>query len=176
MATTITHLDAVSAEEAVDELTALLIDAVAAGASLGFQHPLVPDEAQAYWQTVVADLAAQRLWLAVAVTDHRALVGSVQMRFPPLPNGRHRAEVEKLLVLRSHRRQGIGDSLLAFAETAAIADGRTLLFLEVRDGSGAERLYARRGWTKVGVIPGHARYPRGGFAGTAIWYTTLPQP
>jgi hypothetical protein len=42
----------------------------------------------------------------------------------------------------------------------------------VTDGD-AERLYARLGWQRVGVIPGYALWPHGGLCDTTYFYKTL---
>jgi acetyltransferase len=54
--------------------------------------------------------------LSVALPVDR-VVGSVQLELPSKSNARHRAELQKLLVLRTARRQGrdIADALSQFA-------------------------------------------------------------
>ena len=59
------------------------------------------------------------------------------------------------------------------AEAAAREAGKTLLVLDTATGGDAERLYARLGWQRVGVIPGYALWPQGGLCATTI---LLPQP
>ena len=59
-------------------LIVLLVDAVGAGASLGFHAPLDPLEAAAYWRTVAADLATGSRLLVVAEADGQ-LVGCGQL-------------------------------------------------------------------------------------------------
>jgi hypothetical protein len=59
------------------------------------------------------------------------------------------------------------------AEAAARECGRTLLVLDAVTGGDAERLYARLGWTRVGVIPGYALMPRGEPCSTTIFYREL---
>ncbi len=39
----------------------------------------------------------------------------------------------------------------------------------------AERLYARAGWTRVGVIPAYARLPDGGLCDTVVFYKRLAE-
>jgi hypothetical protein len=46
------------------------------------------------------------------------------------------------------------------------------LVLDTASGD-AERLYARMGWTLVGVIPDYALWPGGGFCGTSVFYRKL---
>ena len=73
-------------------------------------------------------------------------------------NGRHRAEIAKLLVHRRARGRGLGRRLLAAAEEGAAAAGRPCRCC-TETGSPAERLYATAGWTRVGAIPQHATDP-----------------
>jgi GNAT superfamily N-acetyltransferase len=65
-----------------------------------------------------------------------------------MPNASHRAEVQKLLVLRSWRRQGIGLALMTAIEQAARQTGRSLLVLDTRLGmrrSSCTHVWATRG-------------------------------
>ena len=50
--------------------------------------------------------------------------------------------------------------------------GKTLLVLDTANGD-AERLYARLGWRRCGVIPGYALLPGGGLCDTTFYYRTL---
>jgi hypothetical protein len=67
----------------------------------------------------------------------------------------------------------VGAALLQAAESAARAAGRTLLVLDTVSGGDGERLYARLGWQRVGVIPGYALWPRGGLCDTTYFYKAL---
>jgi acetyltransferase len=88
-------------------------------------------------------------------------------------NGLHHAEVQKLLVLRSHRRHGIGQALMTAVEEAALQGRRYLLVLDTRLGYDAERLYTRMGYLRVGVIPQFARSSTGTLAAAVIFYRDL---
>jgi ribosomal protein S18 acetylase RimI-like enzyme len=78
-----------------------------------------------------------------------------------------------MLVHRRARRRGLGEALMRAAEAAARECGKRLLVLDTANPD-AERLYARAGWTRVGVIPGYALLPHGGLCGTAYYYRELP--
>jgi acetyltransferase len=152
-------------------LSALLIDAVHGGASVGFLAPLDRARADAYWREVFAGLgAASWLWVARQGT---LVVGSVQLALGTRENGRHRAEVQKLFVLRSHRGRGVATQLMTVLEAAAREAGRTLLVLDTEAGSGAEAFYARHGWQRVGEIPDYAADPAGVLHPTALHYKRL---
>jgi hypothetical protein len=62
--------------------------------------------------------------------------------------------------------------LLAAAESAARAAGKTLLVLDTASGD-AERLYAKLGWQRCGVIPDYALLPAGGLCDTTFFYRAL---
>jgi GNAT superfamily N-acetyltransferase len=77
-----------------------------------------------------------------------------------------------MLVHRRARRLGVGAALLQAAESAARESGRTLLVLDTAS-DGAERLYARCGWQRVGTIPDYALMPDGALCATAVYYKRL---
>jgi GNAT superfamily N-acetyltransferase len=79
-----------------------------------------------------------------------------------------------MLVHRRARRHGVGAALLAAAESAALDAGKTLLVLDTASGD-AERLYAKLGWQRCGVIPDYALLPAGGFCDTTFFYRALKQ-
>jgi hypothetical protein len=58
------------------------------------------------------------------------------------------------------------------AEATARECGKTLLVLDTASDE-AERLYARLGWVRVGVIPDYALLPRGGLCHTTVFYRDL---
>ncbi len=165
-------LDETQANERLPELVALLQDAVEGDASIGFLPPLSAEVAEAYWRPVIADLGAQSRFL-VAALDQGRLVGAVQLELAAKPNARHRAEVQKLLVLRSHRRLGIGQRLMQEIERQAGRVGRRLLVLDTRHGDDAERLYRRLGFQEAGVIPHYALNGQGGADATVVFYKLL---
>ena len=169
----IRSLTAAEAREAVDDLTRILRDAVASGVSLGFMTPLDESALQRYWQHTIAQVEAGERILLVARAEDGALVGSAQLHLTATPNARHRAEVQKVCVLRSARGQGIGTQLMLAIEEEARAAGRTLLVLDTRKGSVAEGLYRRLGYQEVGVIPGHARTVDGSLVTSVFFYRTL---
>ena len=90
------------------DLGTLLIECVEAGASIGFMAPLAADEAEAYWRKVDSDLpGGSRLILVARETPGGPIVGSAQLVLEARANGRHRAEVQKVMVRPAHRRRGL---------------------------------------------------------------------
>ncbi len=169
----IDSLTAAEARDAIDDLSLVLRDAVASGVSLGFVTPLDESTVRHYWQGVIAQIEARSRILLVARAEDGKLVGSAQLNLAMAPNGRHRAEVQKVCVLRSARGQGIGTQLMRAIEAAAQAAGRTLLVLDTRKGSIAEGLYRKLGYIEGGVIPGYARTVNGTLVAAAFFYRTL---
>jgi ribosomal protein S18 acetylase RimI-like enzyme len=154
-------------------LSALLVDAVAGGASIGFLPPLGEGEAAAYWDTVAASLGEGSRLLLVARPPEGGVIGSVQLDLAMRVNARHRAEVVRLMVHRRARRQGLGRALMLAIEEEARRLGRTTLVLDTRQGDPSEALYQSLGWTLAGTIPRYARSAGGTLDGTAIYYRLL---
>ena len=155
----------------LDALAEVLADCVAGGASVGFMHPLSPQRARAFWQHVAADVARGDRALLVA-EDADGPCGTVQRVLAQPESQPHRADLAKMLVHRRARRRGTGAALLAAAEDAARARGRTLLLLDTASAD-AERLYARAGWVRCGTVPGYALWPQGGPCDTTFFYRRL---
>jgi hypothetical protein len=59
------------------------------------------------------------------------------------------------------------------AEEAARRAGKTVLVLDTVTGSDGERLYARLGWQRVGVIPNYALWPQGGLCDTTYFHKQI---
>ena len=149
-------------------LCRLLIDAVNGGASVGFLAPMSYETALSYWQHLFANLNdGLVLWVAEADGE---IVGSAQLDLCGKENGRHRAEIQKLFVMRTHRGVGISSALMQTAETFARTDGRTLLVLDTQAGSVAESVYQHLGWQKVGEIPDYAASPNGELHATSYFF------
>ena len=111
--------------------------------------------------------------ILLAAIDSIGLIGSVQLDLATMPNARHRAEVMKLMVHRRARHQGVGQVLLRALEDEARAAGRQLLVLDTRVGDAAERLYAKMGYARAGIIPRYARSSSGTLDGTVFMYRWL---
>jgi ribosomal protein S18 acetylase RimI-like enzyme len=149
-------------------LARLLTAVVDEGASVGFLPPLAVDEAEVYWGA----LPEPATRLLVAEEDGR-IVGTVQLQLAERANGRHRAEVAKLLVVPARRRRGIGRALMDRMEEVAWGEGRTLLVLDTREGDASNALYRSLGYVEVGRIPAYARSADGRLDGTVIYYKLL---
>jgi GNAT superfamily N-acetyltransferase len=153
-------------------LAEVLIDCVQGGASVTFMKPLPQAKAVEFWRGVADGVRRGERALLVAEAGG-AVVGTVQLILAQPENQPHRADLSKMLVHRRARRGGVGAALLAGAEEVARDCGKSLLVLDTASLD-AERLYARQGWQRCGVIPGYAQWPDGGLCDTAIFYRTLP--
>jgi GNAT superfamily N-acetyltransferase len=158
-------------EAVIEQLAVVLVDCVEGGASVSFMHPLSLPRAREYWRTIAADVEKRARALLVA-EDASGIVGTVQVVLDQPENQPHRADISKMLVHRRARRRGIGAALMRAAEDVARQSGRSLLVLDTASVD-AERLYARLGWTLVGVVPDYALWPEGGFCSTSFYYRQL---
>lgn len=171
-ATTIRELDAAEAETRLSELADLLVDAVAQGASVNFLAGFTREEGRAFWRKQLAEIAAGEKRLFVGERNGR-LTATVMLIYASQPNAPHRAEIGKMLVLSSERRQGLGRRLLAAAEAEALKAGRTLLMLDTESGSAGDRLYRSCGWSEYGRVPDHAYRTDRRLAETTMFYKRL---
>ncbi len=165
-------LGAAEAEARIGQLTAILRDAVENGASVNFMAGLTEEEAVAFWRGQLAGIADATRTLLVAERGGR-IVGTVVLTLAPQPNAPHRAEIGKMLVHSSLRRQGLGRRLLEEAEAVARRQRRTLLLLDTQTGSAGEELYRRCGWTEYGVVPNHSHVPEGGLSPATFFYKEI---
>ena len=168
----IRRLGATEVHAHLDGLAAVLVDCVAGGASVSYLAPFSHEQARAAFEAFAAEVEQGRRLLLGAFAEGR-LVGTVQVILALPPNQPHRAEIAKLLVHRSARRRGIAQLLMEHAEADARAEGKTLLVLDTVTGDNAERLYARLGWTRVGVIPGYTLYPDGRPCDTTVFWKAV---
>ncbi len=172
MTATFRILGAEDARAAIPNLSDVLVDCVAGGASLGFMLPFDTKDAEAYWREIAQAIEAGSIILAVAEVDGK-VVGTVQVGLASRANQPHRGDLMKLLVHRSARGLGLSRTLMETVEAEAASRGRTLLVLDTATGSPAESIYPRFGWERVGVIPDYAMWPQGGFCGTTLFYKRI---
>jgi GNAT superfamily N-acetyltransferase len=168
----IRRLDAPEAKARMDELTDILLDCVAGGAGVSFMANMTRDEARAFWEKIAAGVASGARVLLVAEQVGR-LVGTVQVLPSGIPNQPHRADLSKMLVHRKARNKGVGAALLKAAEAEALKNGWWLLVLDTAVDSAGDRLYARGGWNRVGIIPNYALWPDGRLCPTRYYYKDL---
>ncbi len=159
-------------ETQLDGLAEVLFDCVAGGASVGYMAPFSFDDARAEFEHWAAEAARGHRAILAAFVEGE-LVGTAQLILALPANQPHRAEVARVLVHRSARRRGIARLLMERLELEARAEGRTLLVLDAVSDGDAARLYARLGWTEVGMIPGYALFPDGRPCDTTVFWKAL---
>jgi ribosomal protein S18 acetylase RimI-like enzyme len=151
------------------ELAEVLHACVQDGASVGFVHPFARTEALSFWQELAGTVASGERLVLVARMEGR-IAGTAQLILAQQPNGRHRAEVSKVLVHPEWRRRGIAQALMRAVEDEARRRGRSLLVLDTKTGSAAQALYAGLGWQRVGEIPNYAADVDGPLISTTLMY------
>ena len=155
-------------------LILLLRECVQGGASLGFLLPLPDTEASAFWDEVESEITAGRRVVLAARDAAGVVAGSGQLVPSTRANGRHRAEISKLLVLPQNRGKGLGSRIMAALEAEARRRSIRLLHLDTSEGrGGAMQLYEKLGYTYVGGIPEWALDPEGTPVKNAIYYKLL---
>jgi ribosomal protein S18 acetylase RimI-like enzyme len=166
-------LDFAAIIPALPDLAAILHGCVQGGASVGFVLPFSVEEAGAFWRGLLPAFQSAERRLLVARRDGR-IAGTVQLALAGMPNGRHRAEINKLLVAPTERRHGVARALMRGAEDLARQSGRSLLVLDTVTGGIAESLYRDLGFESAGIIPGYACSTAGAMEATHILYKSLP--
>lgn len=154
-------------------LAQVLCDCVEGGASVSFMQPLSIERAEGFWRDVAAGVKRGERVLLVAEDASGEIVGTVQLVLAQPENQPHHADVAKMLVHRSARRQGLAAALMRAVEHEAAVEAKSLLVLDTVTGGDAERLYERLGWQRCGVIPGYALWPNGGLCATTVFFKTL---
>src|SRR5205814_9357511 len=101
------------------------------------------------------------------------IVGSAQLHLERRANGRHRAEVAKLMVHPDARRRGLGRQLMVALESAACREQRSLLVLDTRDGDPSTALDRSHGYVEVGRVPHYARSANGALDASVFYYKEL---
>jgi acetyltransferase len=150
----------------------LFFDVIDGGGSLGFLEDIDEAQMREYWEGVFDQLGPRhRLWVC---RDGDRALGTVQLSICGKPNGRHRAEVQKLMVHRDARRRGVAAQLMAALERVARDEGLRLLVLDTEVDSPAETFYRALGFQRAGEIPDFATSPQGQLRGTALYWKRLP--
>ena len=158
-------------EREIRELSDVLIDCVEGGASVSFMLPMTRAKAETFWRDVAASMARGER-VVITAEDETGIVGTAQIILDQPENQPHRGDLAKMLVHRRARRRGVGALLLEAAERSARDAGKTLLVLDTASDD-AERLYARGGWQRVGVIPNYALLPDGPPCATTYFFKSL---
>ncbi|SFG27384.1 Acetyltransferase (GNAT) family protein [Duganella sp. CF458] len=171
---TIEELDGAGLLAHADQLADVLHACVLAGASVGFELPCPREEARAFWLGLQGALARGERRLFIVRGAAGQVDGTLQLVLAGMPNGRHRAELSKMLVHPRARRQGLAQALVRHAEATARMLGRTLIVLDTCSGEPAEGMYLKLGYARCGEIPQFATMPDGRPGATTFMYKLLP--
>ena len=166
-------LDPGSYDDAIPELGALLKDAVDGGASVNFVAGVTTAQTEGWWAARAARVADGTITVFVARDGEGRIVGSTLLERSVNPNSPHRAEIGKVIVHRSMRRQGLAKALMGAAEDRARGEGRWMLILDTVTGSPAASLYESLGWVTVGTIPAYALNTAGEPEAATYYYKDL---
>jgi ribosomal protein S18 acetylase RimI-like enzyme len=158
--------------EVREQLSELLVEAVASGGSVSFMHPLPLETAGAFWDRAL-DAAERNERVVLGAWDGAVLAGTVTLILDCPPNQPHRAEIAKMMTRTSHRGRGIATALMHAAERIAVERTRTLLVLDTAADGGASSLYEAVGFTLAGVIPDYAFKPHGGLTGAMFYWKRI---
>ena len=165
---TVRILDSDEARERIPELALILFDCVKNGASVNFMNPFSMAEAIGFYAEVADAVERDDIVLFAAIENERT-IGTCQLVPAKKPNQPHRADLAKMLVLSSHRNQGIGKNLLDAVDQEVSRRGLKLVTLDTALNT-AERLYERAGYMRAGTIPNFALWPDGGYCDTVYFY------
>ena len=166
------YLNVAEALAHLDELKALLLDAVESGASIGFLDNVSEEDIERYWLEQIAELPESR-YLFVAKDEKGDLHGAAQLALGTKANGMHRAEVQKVLVHSSARRKGLGRRLMEELESVAAELDIRLLVLDTIKFEAAEKMYPKLGYVRAGELPDFALMPDGEARATVLFYKQL---
>ena len=155
-------------------LAEILIEVVAAGASVHFMHPLKQEDANAFWDDALA-AAARGERIILGAWDGNLLTGTVTLQLHCPPNQPHRAEIAKMMTRLNHRGRGIGTALLQAAEDLAVQHRRNLLVLDTARDEGASAFYEKHGYRLAGEIPDYALRPHGALTATMIYWKRIAE-
>jgi GNAT superfamily N-acetyltransferase len=158
---------------AIPGLAALTVDAVDGGAGVNFLAGVTTDEAETWWRERIGLVAEGSVTPIVAVAADGRIVGSTLLIRSRNANSPHRAEIAKVIVHRTARRQGLGRALMSAAEDLAKSEGRWLLLLDTESGGAADSLYRSMGWHEFGVVPDHALRTDGVLSQTTFFWKDL---
>lgn len=155
-------------DDILHELSLLLINVVEDGASVGFLPPLSIEDAKQYWREVLT--TGVILWSAQI---KGRILGTVQLHLCQKQNGKHRAEIVKLMIHSDSRREGFGKYLMGIAEERAKVEQRNLITLDTRAGDPSNLLYKSIGYIEAGRVPQYAMSDNGSLHETVFYYKQI---
>lgn len=153
-------------------LTQLLVEVIADGGSMGFLADVTVTELTAFWTLELSKVQSDMSVLVCAMDADSCIAVGI-LTFEAKANGRHRAEVRKMMTHPQYRHMGIASQILRRLEAVAFARGVRLLTLKTETGSVASVLYSHMGWTLMGGIPNYAAGPDRSLHSVSFYYKEL---
>ncbi len=153
----------------LNDLAAILIGVINDGASVGWVDPPSIEEARTYWTGTIGGNN-----VLLCGFDGESIIATGQIELAGKANGRHRAEISKVLVLPSRQGEGLGRVMMTALEEIARREQRTLLHLDTNVDDTTNAFYQRLGWIAAGSIPDWALLGADGqLHGTTFYYKQL---
>ena len=161
-----------STPETLQQLSALLVEAVASGGNVNFMHPLAHTAAVAFWEEAFRSVAAGHR-IILGAMDQSELIGTLTLILDCGQNQPHRCEVAKIMTKQVYRGRGVGKALIGEAERLARELQRSMVVLTTATGIGAHTLYEKAGFTLAGTIPNFGYNPHGRMAGCMFYWKQI---
>ncbi|MDD3265599.1 MAG: GNAT family N-acetyltransferase [Burkholderiales bacterium] len=158
-------------EAEITECINLTKQAVGYMASIGFMLDSTTQDYLDYWVNISNNLNDNNILFLYKINNK--IVGTVQLIISCKLNGKHRAQVAKLIVDRSYQNQGIASKLMLELEKFAFLKDITLLVLDTQTDSYAEKFYLKHNWMLSGLIPNYAKMPNGDLSSTSVFHKIL---
>lgn len=157
-------------------LVQLLAEVIADGGSMGFFADVTTTELNKFWASEFSKVRSGVNVLVCAMDTEDICVAAGILTFETKENGRHRADVRKLMTHPQYRHMGIASQILARLEAIASERGVRLLSLRTKEGSAASVLYSRMGWTLMGSVPNYAVGPNRSLHSVSFYYKEMAGP
>ena len=154
-------------------LVQLLAEVIEDGGSMGFFADVTTTELNKFWAYEFSKVRSGVNVLVCAMDPEDICVAAGILTFETKANGRHRADVRKLMTHPQYRHMGIASQILTRLETIASERGVHLLSLRTKEGSAASVLYSHMGWTLMGSVPNYAAGPDRSPHSVSFYYKEL---
>ncbi len=167
------HVKVITAPDEISNpsVAELFYEVVLGGASMGFVADLTQAQSLEFWNSKLAALGQDLVMFAAF--DGELLVGFALLCRATMPNGLHRAEVQKVLTRPGYQRRGVASMLLSTLEEYAKTLELRLLFLDTEEDSVGESFYRAKGWIECGRMPEFAVDMKGVLFTTIFFYKLI---
>lgn len=154
------------------EFEVLLRDAVEGGGCVGFVLPMTADKLERYWSGVAREMEAGERELLVAFHEGQ-IIGAIQIAYEKAESVSHRADLQKLIVLSTFRRQGVARALLYAALQRMPVLGLVMYTITTFADGPAEALVRNVGFSRYGTMPHYGVTPAGELHSATMHYISI---